>query len=123
MKNWQHGFELDYLKEIEKKFESWNSYAQHELTKFKKNTIAPALANKEVIIVDDSLVHWKQTKVKTKVEMLPGLLCAERQPGDIIVHRIAYGSETDTVGETSARLWGQSALQRLRRIYYYPLGV
>ena len=33
MKNWQHGFELDYLKEIEKKFESWNSYAQHELTK------------------------------------------------------------------------------------------
>ena len=29
--------------------------------------------------------------------MLPGLLCAERQPGDIIVHRIAYGSETDTV--------------------------
>ena len=97
MKNWQHGFELDYLKEIEKKFESWNYYAQHELTKFKKNTIAPALANKEVIIEDDSLVHWKQTKVKTKVEMLPGLLCAERQPGDIIVHRIAYGSETDTV--------------------------
>ena len=97
MKPWQHGFELDYLKEVESKFESWNAYAQHELSRFKKNTIAPALANDEIIIENDSFIHWKKTKVKTKVEMLPKLLMSERQPGDIIIHRIAYGSEIDTI--------------------------
>ena len=97
MKPWQHGFELDYLKEVESKFESWNAYAQHELSRFKKNTIAPALANDEIIIENDSFIHWKTTKVKTKVEMLPKLLMSERQPGDIIIHRIAYGSEIDTI--------------------------
>ena len=63
----------------------------------KKNTIAPALANDEIIIENDSFIHWKKTKVKTKVEMLPKLLMSERQPGDIIIHRIAYGSEIDTI--------------------------
>ena len=37
LKPWQKGFELDYLKELEKRFNSYNEYAQHELSKFKKN--------------------------------------------------------------------------------------
>ena len=40
MKPWQKGFDLDYLKELELRFSSYNDYAQHELSKFKKNNIS-----------------------------------------------------------------------------------
>ena len=36
LKAWQKGFELDYLKDLEKRFTSYNEYAQHEMSKFKK---------------------------------------------------------------------------------------
>ena len=39
MKPGQKGFEIDYLKELELRFNSYNDYAQHELSKFKKNNI------------------------------------------------------------------------------------
>ena len=49
LKPWQKGFELDYLKDLEKRFTSYNEYAQHEMSKFKKNNIADALSKDEVL--------------------------------------------------------------------------
>ena len=71
MKPWQKGFDLDYLKELELRFSSYNDYAQHELSKFKKNNIADALSKDNIILLrDDAVIHYNSIKVKSKIKML-----------------------------------------------------
>ena len=66
MKPWQKGFDLDYLKELELRFSSYNDYAQHELSKFKKNNIADALSKDNIILLrDDAVIHYNSIKVKS----------------------------------------------------------
>ena len=55
MKPWQKGFDLDYLKKLEKIFDSYNNYAQHELSKFKKNNIADALSKDNIQLLGKGL--------------------------------------------------------------------
>ena len=39
MKPWQHGYELDYLKDLEKRFLDYNSYTLSPFAQLKKNNI------------------------------------------------------------------------------------
>jgi hypothetical protein len=43
MKEWQKGFDLDYLKGIASKFEKYNSHTLSPFTQVKKNNIASML--------------------------------------------------------------------------------
>ena len=58
LKPWQKGFELDYLKDLEKRFDSYNKFAQHELSKFKKNNIAEALSKDQIQLLGRGLIHY-----------------------------------------------------------------
>ena len=58
MKPWQKGFDLDYLKKLEKNFNSYNEYAQHELSKFKKNNIAEALSRDNIQLIGPALIAF-----------------------------------------------------------------
>ena len=71
LKPWQKGFELDYLKDLEKRFKSYNEYAQHELSKFKKNNIADALSKDELQLLGKGIIHQSKVKVKSKINMFP----------------------------------------------------
>ena len=95
LKPWQKGFELDYLKELEKRFNSYNEYAQHELSKFKKNNIAEALSKDQLHLLGKGLIHKTEVKVKTKINMFPGVVIGEKLPGDIEIKHLGYSDEFD----------------------------
>ena len=96
MKPWQKGFDLDYLKELELRFSSYNDYAQHELSKFKKNNIADALSKDNIILLrDDAIIHYNSIKVKSKIKMFSDVVLSEKQPGDVQIKNLGYTSEHD----------------------------
>ena len=95
IKPWQKGFELDYLKELEKRFNSYNEYAQHELSKFKKNNIAEALSKDQLHLLGKGLIHKTEVKVRTKINMFPGVVIGEKLPGDIEIKHLGYSDEFD----------------------------
>ena len=95
LKPWQKGFELDYLKDLEKRFDSYNKFAQHELSKFKKNNIAEALSKDQIQLLGRGLIHYTKTKVKSNIFMFPGVLLGTKQPGDINIKHFGYKTEDD----------------------------
>ena len=69
-KPWQKGFQIDYLKDLEKRFKSYNEYAQHEMSKFKKNNIAEALSKGELQLLGKGLIHYSQVKDKSNISTI-----------------------------------------------------
>lgn len=94
-KPWQKGFQIDYLKDLEKRFTSYNDYAQHEMSKFKKNNIADALSKDEIQLLGKGLIHYSQVKVKSNIFMFPGVLIGTKLPGDIHIKHLGYTDEFD----------------------------
>ena len=94
-KPWQKGFQIDYLKDLEKRFTSYNDYAQHEMSKFKKNNIAEALSKDELQLLGKGLIHYSQVKVKSNIFMFPGVLIGTKLPGDIHIKHLGYTDEFD----------------------------
>ena len=66
MKDWQNGYELDYLLEIEARYASFNSFSQSPFSSMKKNTIAAKLKDGELRTYDSYLVCVKETKVRSE---------------------------------------------------------
>lgn len=95
IKPWQKGFELSYLKDLEKRFNSYNEYAQHEMSKFKKNNIADALSKDEIQLLGKGLIHFSKVKVKSNIFMFPGVLIGTKLPGDIHIKHLGYTDEFD----------------------------
>tara|TARA_B100000029_G_scaffold89450_2_gene79160 strand:+ start:2739 stop:3941 length:1203 start_codon:yes stop_codon:yes gene_type:complete len=95
MKPWQKGFDLDYLKKLEKNFNSYNKYAQHELSKFKKNNIAEALSRDNIQLIGPALIHAEETKSKVNIWMFPGVLLGTKYPGDLHIKHLGYTDEQD----------------------------
>ena len=94
-KPWPKGFQIDYLKDLEKRFTSYNDYAQHEMSKFKKNNIAEALSKDELQLLGKGLIHYSQVKVKSNIFMFPGVLIGTKLPGDIHIKHLGYTDEFD----------------------------
>ena len=95
MKPWQKGFDLDYLKKLEKNFNSYNEYAQHELSKFKKNNIAEALSRDNIQLIGPALIHAEETKSKVNIWMFLGVLLGTKYPGDLHIKHLGYTHEQD----------------------------
>ena len=96
MKPWQKGFDLDYLKKLEKIFDSYNNYAQHELSKFKKNNIADALSKDNIQLLGKGLIHQEEVKTKVNIWMFPGVLLGTKYPGDLHIKHLGYTEEQDS---------------------------
>lgn len=95
LKPWQHGFEIDYLKKLEGLFESYNKYAQHELSKFKKNNIAEALSKDNIQLLGKGLIHLEEVKSKVNIWMFPGVLIGTKLVGDIHIKHLGYTDDYD----------------------------
>tara|TARA_B100000902_G_scaffold156720_2_gene153033 strand:- start:3435 stop:4610 length:1176 start_codon:yes stop_codon:yes gene_type:complete len=99
MKPWQHGFELDYLKKLEGLFSNYNEYAQHELSKFKKNNIADALSKKHITIRDSAIIHHYVQKTNTPIYMFSKsnvkVLMGTKYKGDMVIKHLGFSSEED----------------------------
>lgn len=95
-KAWQRGVSLQRLQDLEKKFESYNRFAQHDLTRFKKNDIAPAVANGELhMLSGKAIIHRTDTHSRTAVNMFPKVLLGQKLPGDVHVRHLGYSSAAD----------------------------
>jgi hypothetical protein len=65
------------------------------MSKFKKNNIADALSKDELHLLGKGIIHKTEVKVKSKINMFPGLVLGEKQPGDIHIKHLGYSDEFD----------------------------
>ena len=64
MKDWQHGYELAYLKGIESRFKAYNEIVLSPFAEMKKNKIASLLDNDKLDIHMD---RWQESLIPTNV--------------------------------------------------------
>ena len=89
MKDWQHGFDLDYLKSVEQQFSDYNAYTLSPFAKFKKNNIAESLHKKNLILLDDARYEKITSKVTSKITMYSNVVIAEKKKGDVTVGKLS----------------------------------
>ena len=71
MKPWQHGYDLDYLKGIEAKYDHYNRYTISPFVKVKKNNVAQSLKDGTLKQLDDNtFINVSTTKTKSKISCM-----------------------------------------------------
>ena len=94
MKDWQHGYELDYLKELEKKYDDYNQYTLSPFAKFKKNNIAESLHKGTLEILDDAMIEVAESKSASNITMHGDTVIAKKQKGDMTVSKLSGNLST-----------------------------
>ena len=70
MKDWQHGYEIDFLKEVERRYARYNSFTYSPFAQVKKNTIAECLHKGTLhILWEDSILDIAHVKSKGNITM------------------------------------------------------
>ncbi len=92
MKKWQHGFDIDYLLEIERKFERYNKNARGPFEKVSKNAIAALLHEGRLEEWDGCIISSFITKSSGKFNMLKGVPFARKAAGDRIIKAFDWTS-------------------------------
>ncbi len=94
MKPWQHGYELDYLKGLEKQYEDYNKYTLSPFAKFKKNNIAESLHKGTLVKLDEtSILDIAVSKASSNITMHGDTIIAKKQKSDVTFAKL--------VGDTS----------------------
>ncbi len=95
MKDWQKGYELDYLKSLEPLWQKHNELAMSPFASFKKNNIAAALDEKTLVLYSDNGGKYvslgytiKQVKVPSEIQMLPGVSIGKKLKGECVISNI-----------------------------------
>lgn len=90
MKPWQHGIDLDFLKQVEKFYEPHNKFALSPFGKFKKNDIAAAMHKGTFRMWnrDSAAFVVEQSKVPSKITMHGKTIIGEKLKGDITLSRL-----------------------------------
>lgn len=84
MKPWQHGFELDYLKGLEKQYEDYNKYTLSPFAKFKKNNIAESLHKGTLVkLTEEAMLEIAESKAASNITMHGETIIAKKQKGDV----------------------------------------
>ena len=70
MKEWQKGFDLDYLKGLASKFEKYNSHTLGPFTQVKKNNIASMLDDGTLhVLSEDTMIEISISKTSSPITM------------------------------------------------------
>lgn len=89
MKPWQHGYELEYLKELESLYADYNSYTLSPFAKFKKNNIAESLKKGNLIKLDEtSMLEISESKSGSSITMHGDTVIAKKQKGDVTISKL-----------------------------------
>jgi len=95
MKDWQKGYQLDYLKEITAEYDHYNSYTDSPFAQFKKNNIADYLDKKSLRKAGDAWINITEAKVRSKITMHgTGPIIGYKEPGDIVIQNISHHTES-----------------------------
>lgn len=93
MKDWQHGYELEYLKEIESRYSLYNHHSCSPFSEMKKNTIAKDLHEGNLFIEEYGMYVEKTAKVESAIKMFDDVVIGKKEKGDRIITRFSYESE------------------------------
>lgn len=94
MKPWQHGYELEYLKELESKFADYNAYTLSPFAKYKKNNIAESLHKNNLLIMKDAMMECIVSKSSSNISMHGNTVIAKKLPGDVTIGKLVGNLET-----------------------------
>jgi len=95
LKPWQHGYELDYLKSLEKKFDDYNKYTLSPFAKYKKNNIAESLHKKTLVtLTEDTMLEIAVSKSSSNITMHGSTVIAKKQKGDITFGKLVGPVDT-----------------------------
>ena len=95
MKDWQHGYELDYLVSIQDEYKQYNSYTDSPFVQFKKNNIAESLHKGQLRELDGAYMTVQTAKVKSKISMHGDTVIGYKEAGDVVFSNIS--NHTDEV--------------------------
>jgi Aspartyl/Asparaginyl beta-hydroxylase len=84
-KPWQHGYALDYLKQLEQRYARFNSFALGPFTEMKKHTIAQALYQDALEIADDYIVESRISKQSGPITAYLDTVIAYKERGDRVI--------------------------------------
>jgi len=85
MKDWQHGYDIDFLKALEARFDRFNSFAFGPFAEMKKHTIAAALHDGELEFTDDYVIETSIAKTSTPIKAYLDVEIAQKLKGDRVV--------------------------------------
>ena len=90
MKDWQHGYELDYLIKIENDFKSFNDLCISPFLEMKKNRVAEHLHKGDLVFNDDFRGVVKETKTKSNIRVYSSRNnpLAYKEVGDIEISKL-----------------------------------
>lgn len=94
MKDWQHGYELDYLKGLEKKYEDYNKYTLSPFAKYKKNNIAESLHKGTLVDLGDAMLEVSTSKSASDITMHGATVIAKKQKGDVTIGKLVGNLST-----------------------------
>lgn len=92
-KPWQHGFSLEYLKGLETHWSDYNSKVQSPFAAFKKNHIAAALHDEELLIYRSNGEPYagcviSKAKVRSNITMFFDITIGAKEPGDLVIEKL-----------------------------------
>ena len=89
MKDWQKGYQLEYLKEITAEYDNYNKYTDSPFAQFKKNNVADFLDKGSLRKAGDAWINIREAKVRSKITMHgTGPIIGYKEPGDVIFENI-----------------------------------
>jgi hypothetical protein len=94
MKSWQHGYELDYLKDLEAKYAEYNAYTLSPFAKFKKNNIAESLHKTNLVLLPDAMMEVVVSKSASNITMHGSTVIAKKTAGDVTIGKLVGNLET-----------------------------
>ena len=89
MKEWQKGYELDYLVEKTKKFDHYNSFSCSPFSEVKKNNIPEYLVDDTFRDLSDCVFVERVAKVSSPIKMYQDIIIGHKQVGDTIIEKIS----------------------------------
>lgn len=94
MKDWQYGYELDYLKDLEAKYSDYNAYTLSPFAKFKKNNIAESLHKGNLVLMQDAMMEVSKSKVASDITMHGSTVIAKKLKGDVTISKLVGNLNT-----------------------------
>jgi hypothetical protein len=88
MKDWQHGHDLDYLKQLEVLYADYNKFADSPFAEYKKNNIAEDLHNGHLTIDDDGSYVITKVSKSSPITMYQNVTIGTKVPGDYVITKL-----------------------------------
>jgi hypothetical protein len=107
-KDWQHGYDIEYLKDIEKLYENYNKYSLSPFSEYKKNNIAEDLHLGRIVFEGEGSYTYRLTKVRKPITMYQDVAIGIKEKGDVVITNLR-GTDTFIANFCEGLLANQSS--------------